>query len=53
MINKGFLKEIHGCISQGKEARVYHAIGGTHLDCISSQKHLLFFLIHVSFLEIE
>jgi len=28
MFNTGLLKEIHGCISQGKEARVYHAVGG-------------------------
>jgi RIO kinase 1 len=25
MLNKGFLKEIHGCVSTGKEANVYHS----------------------------
>lgn len=28
LLNRGTLKQIDGCISTGKEANVYHAIGG-------------------------
>ncbi|KAI8467991.1 MAG: RIO kinase [Monoraphidium minutum] len=28
MLNRGVFREIHGCISTGKEANVYHATGG-------------------------
>ncbi|KAF5838403.1 RIO1 family-domain-containing protein [Dunaliella salina] len=28
MLNRGLFQEIHGCISTGKEANVYHATGG-------------------------
>lgn len=33
LLNKGFMSEIDGCISTGKEANVYHCLGG------SSQEH--------------
>jgi RIO kinase 1 len=26
LLNKGVIKEIHGCVSTGKEANVYHGI---------------------------
>lgn len=28
MLNRGVFREIHGCVSTGKEANVYHATGG-------------------------
>lgn len=33
LMNRGFVAEINGCISTGKEANVYHAVGkdGNHL----------------------
>ena len=32
MLNSGFLGEIYGCISTGKEANVYHATGAGGAD---------------------
>ncbi len=32
MLNTGFLGEINGCISTGKEANVYHATGAGGAD---------------------
>lgn len=32
MLNKGVFSELHGCISTGKEANVYHAITGDGTD---------------------
>jgi len=32
LLNKGFLTEIDGCISTGKEANVYHCVGGPNQD---------------------
>lgn len=35
LLNRGFISEINGCISTGKEANVYHATGvkeGIHTD---------------------
>ena len=32
MLNKGFIKQINGCISTGKEANVYHATGPNDED---------------------
>lgn len=32
MLNTGFLGEINGCISTGKEANVYHATGAGGVD---------------------
>lgn len=32
MLNTGFLREINGCISTGKEANVYHATGAGGAD---------------------
>jgi hypothetical protein len=29
MLNRGVFREIHGCVSTGKEANVYHATGGS------------------------
>lgn len=29
LLNKGVIKELHGCISTGKEANVYHAVDST------------------------
>jgi hypothetical protein len=31
MLNRGVFSEIHGCVSTGKEANVYHAAGGSGL----------------------
>lgn len=30
MINRGFISEVNGCISTGKEANVYHATSGSY-----------------------
>jgi len=35
LLNKGFLTEIDGCISTGKEANVYHCVGGPNQDIAS------------------
>jgi RIO kinase 1 len=32
MLNRGVFSEIHGCISTGKEANVYHATTAAGLD---------------------
>jgi len=32
LLNRGFIGEINGCISTGKEANVYHATGGSELS---------------------
>jgi serine/threonine-protein kinase RIO1 len=32
MLNSGFLGEINGCVSTGKEANVYHATGAGGAD---------------------
>ena len=32
LLNRGFISEIDGCISTGKEANVYHCVGGSSQD---------------------
>jgi RIO kinase 1 len=38
MLNQGLLTEINGCISTGKEANVYHALGTGNRECTTSQE---------------
>ena len=35
LLNRGFMAEIDGCISTGKEANVYHCVGGPNQDAMS------------------
>ncbi|KAJ5280738.1 hypothetical protein N7478_006110 [Penicillium angulare] len=37
MINRGLVSEIHGCLSTGKEANVYHAISLPEEDDVAAQ----------------
>ncbi|KAJ5172389.1 RIO-like kinase [Penicillium capsulatum] len=39
MINRGLVSEIHGCLSTGKEANVYHAISYPDEDLDSAGEH--------------
>lgn len=39
MINRGLVSEIHGCLSTGKEANVYHAISYPNEDLDSAGEH--------------
>ena len=38
MLNQGLLTEINGCISTGKEANVYHALGTGNREYTTSQE---------------
>lgn len=31
--NADMLRELHGCVSEGKEAKVYHAVAGNYDEC--------------------
>ena len=40
--NADLLRELHGCVSEGKEAKVYHAIAGDYDECKSQLLYAVF-----------